>query len=148
MKLAQILMTIVAATTLGFAPGFAQDASIGVKAPSPTPVATPPTIQYEVTRPSEDNYALGGARIIYDPAFLSAFSVPTETANSTGRAGLAGWSTPNAPVAGSVAGFKEINGWLGFGFAVSWGGPPPRKPVTRRPPPKDAALPGAPDTSR
>src|SRR5947207_2139218 len=114
MKLAQILMTIVAATTLGFAPGFAQDASIGVKAPSPTPVATPPTIQYEVTRPSEDNYALGGARIIYDPAFLSAFSVPTETPNSTGRAGLAGWATPNAPVAGSVAGFKEINGTLVF----------------------------------
>ena len=50
--------------------------------------------------------------------------------------------------AGSVAGFKEINGWLGFGFAVSWGGPPPRKPLTRRSPLKDAALPGAPDTSR
>jgi hypothetical protein len=148
MKLAHVTLTIVAAMALGFAPAFAQDASIGIKAPSPAPAVTPPTIQYEVTRPSEDNYAHGGARIIYDPAFLSAFSLPTETPSSTGRAGLAGWTTPNLPVGGSVAGFKEINGWLGFGFAVSWGGPPPRKPVTRRAPLKDAALPSALDPTR
>jgi hypothetical protein len=142
------MVTAVAAMTLGFAPVFAQDASIRVKAPSPAPPVTPPTLQYEVTRPSDDNYTLGGARIIYDPAFFRELSSPIETPTSTGRIGLAGWTTPNLPLGGSIAGFSEINGWLGFGFAVSWGGPPPQKPSTRRPQPKDAGLPGAIDTAR
>ncbi len=142
MKSASILI-IVAALIFGFAPAFAQDAGIRVKAPSPSPRVTLPTRQYEVTQPSDDSYALGGARIIYDPAFFSALSIPTETPTSTGRMGLAGWTTPNAPVGSSVNGFREINGWLGFGLAVSWGGPPPRKAAPRSQEPADAALRGA-----
>src|SRR5438132_4192730 len=110
----------VAALTLAFAPTFAQDASIGVKAPSPQR-ATLPSLQYEATQPSDDNYPLGSVRILYDPAFFTQFSVPIETPTSTGRVGLAGWSTPNPPLGGSDGGFREGNGWLGFGLAVSWG---------------------------
>ncbi len=142
MKGASILLTVLA-LAVSFAPALAQNEGIRVKALSPAPRVLPPTLQYEVTRPSDDNYTLGGARIIYDPAFVSALSVPTATATSTGRMGLAGWTTPNAPVGGSVNGFREINGWLGFGFAVSWGGPAPRKAALRGPGPEDAARLGA-----
>jgi len=128
----------VAALTLAFAPTFAQDASIGVKAPSPQR-ATLPSLQYEATQPSDDNYPLGSVRILYDPAFFTQFSVPIETPTSTGRVGLAGWSTPNPPLGGSDGGFREVNGWLGFGLAVSWGGPPPHKAPTRRAEPKATA---------
>src|SRR3989442_8685765 len=89
MRRAPVLAT-VAALTLGFAPAFAQDASIGVKAPSPQR-ATLPSLQYEATQPSDDNYPLGSVRILYDPAFFTQFSVPIETPTSTGRVGLAGW---------------------------------------------------------
>lgn len=125
------VLAILAALALGFAPAFAQDADIRVKAPSPAPRVTLPTLQYEVTKPSDDNGALGGARIIYDPAFFSALSIQTETPTSTGRMGLAGWTTPNAPLGGTASGFREVNGWLGFGFAVSWGGPAPRKAASQ-----------------
>jgi hypothetical protein len=137
MKRLAVLAT-VAALTLGFAPAFAQDESIGVKAPSPQRT-TLPSLQYEATQPSDDNYPLGSVRILYDPAFFSQFSVPIETPTSTGRVGLAGWSTPNPPLGGSDGGFREVNGWLGFGLAVSWGGPPPHKAPTRRAEPKATA---------
>src|SRR5437879_11755528 len=130
MKRLAVLAT-VAVLTLGCAPAFAQDASIGVRAPSPQR-ATLPSLQYEATQPSDDNYPLGSVRILYDPAFFSQFSVPVETPTSTGRMGLAGWTTPNPPLGGSGGGFREVNGWLGFGLAVSWGGPPPHKAPTRR----------------
>ena len=89
--------------------------------------------------PRDDNYPLGSVRILYDPAFFSRFSIPTETPTSTGRAGLAGWTTPNPPLGGSVGGFREVNGWLGFGLGISWGGPAPRKAPTRRAEPQAVA---------
>src|SRR2546430_709273 len=104
----------VAALTLAFAPTFAQDASIGVKAPSPQR-ATLPSLQYEATQPGDDNYPLGGVRILYAPAFSPQFSAPIEPPPSPGRGGLAGGSTPNPPLGGSDGGFREVNGWLGFG---------------------------------
>src|SRR3989442_11022908 len=110
MRRAPVLAT-VAALTLGFAPAFAQDASIGVKTPRPQR-ATLPSLQYEATQPSDDNYPLGSERILYDPAFFSEFSVPVETPTSTGRVGLAGWTTPNPPLDGSDGGVREGNGWL------------------------------------
>ena len=132
-------LATIATLILGFAPAFAQDASIGVEAPSPAPRATLPSLQYEATQPSDDNYPLGGVRILYDPAFFSQASMPTETPSSTGRVGLAGWTTPNPPLGGSGGGYKEVSGWLGFGLAVSWGGPLRQKAPTRRAEPKAAA---------
>lgn len=140
MKCTPILLTVLA-LAVGVAPALAQDEGVRVKAPSPAPRVLPLTPQYQVTRPSDDNYTIGGARILYDydPAFVGALSVLTETATSTGRMGLARWSTPNAPLGGSVNGSREINGWLGFGFAVSWGGPAPRKVALPAQRPEDAA---------
>ncbi len=138
MKSASVLAAVTA-LTLGFAPAFGQDGSIGVKAPSPTRGATLPSLQYEATQPIDDNYPLGGVRILYDPAFFSQFSVPTETPTSTGRVGLAGWTTPNPPLGGNDGGFREVSGWLGFGLAVTWGGPAARKTPTQRAEPKAAA---------
>jgi hypothetical protein len=138
--LPRILLTVLA-LAVGVAPALAQDEGVRVKAPSPAPRVLPLTPQYQVTRPSDDNYTIGGARILYDydPAFVGALSVLTETATSTGRMGLARWSTPNAPLGGSVNGSREINGWLGFGFAVSWGGPAPPKVALPAQRPEDAA---------
>src|SRR3989449_1620126 len=130
MKRLAVLAT-VAAVTLAFAPTFAQDASIGVKAPSPQR-ATLPSLQYEATQPSDDNYPLGSVRILYDPAFFTQFSVPIETPTSTGRVGLAGWSTPNPPLGGSDGGFREGQGRVSVGVGVGWGGAPPPQAPTRR----------------
>ena len=121
-----------AALLFGVLRAFAQDATIGVEAPQPAPRTTLPSLQYEATRPTDDNYPLGDVRILYDPAFFSRASRPIETPTSTGRVGLAGWTTPNPPLGGSEGGYKEVSGWLGFGLATSWGGPPPRKAPTRR----------------
>src|SRR3989442_3630575 len=141
MRRAPVLAT-VAALTLGFAPAFAQDASIGVKAPSPQR-ATLPSLQYEATQPSDDNYPLGSVRILYDPAFFTQFSVPIETPTSTGRVGLAGWSTPNPPLGGSDGGFREGNRRPGVGLAPCRGGPPPPKGPPPPAQPPAAAPPGA-----
>src|SRR3989475_11015856 len=137
MKRLAVLAT-VAAVTLAFAPTFAQDASIGVKAPSPQR-ATLPSLQYEATQPSDDNYPLGSVRILYDPAFFTQFSVPIETPTSTGRVGLAGWSTPNPPLGGTDGGVRGVKGWARFGRGGGWGGRPPPKAPTRRARPEATA---------
>src|SRR5919197_5382847 len=120
-------LATIATLILGFAPAFAQDASIGVEAPSPAPRATLPSLQYEATQPSDDNYPLGGVRILYDPAFFSQASMPTETPSSTGRVRLAGWTTPNPPLGGSGGGYKEGSGWLRLRPPRPLGGAPPPK---------------------
>src|SRR2546422_8981851 len=130
MKRLAVLAT-VAAVTLAFAPTFAQDASIGVKAPSPQR-ATLPSLQYEATQPSDDNYPLGSVRILYDPAFFTQISVPIETPTSTGRVGLAGWSTPNPPLGGRGGGIREVHRWLRLLMALSWGVTPTNKNPARR----------------
>lgn len=77
-------------------------------------------------RPIEaDNHPKGG-RVPHEPGFIRGLSSRT----ATGRAGVAGWTSPNAPVGGGVVGWPEVNGWFAFGFAATWGGPP-TPPVTR-----------------
>src|SRR3989442_40393 len=137
MKRLAVLAT-VAAVTLAFAPTFAQDASIRVKAPSPQR-ATLPSLQYEATQPSDDNSPLGSVPTLYAPAFSPQFPRPIKTPPPTGRGALAGGPPPTPPLGGSDGGFREVNGWLGFGLAVSWGGPPPHKAPTRRAEPKATA---------
>lgn len=53
------------------------------------------------------------------PGFIAPFSKQTET----GRAGIAGWTTPDMPVGSRGAADPNNPGWLGFGFATQWGGP-------------------------
>lgn len=66
----------------------------------------------------------------HDPAFIGPLSNKTESPRSTGRVGIAGWTSPNTPV-GSAQNYREITGYFAFGFALEWGGPPP--PVKKSP---------------
>ena len=49
-----------------------------------------------------------------------AFTKETET----GRMGLAGWTSPVGVVTGDGPMHTRQPGWLSFGFAITWGGPP------------------------
>ena len=120
------------------APAFAQQVEIAVPAPERhrEPAVIAPGDHYQATRPSDDYYPPPGQRVRYDPAFIAPLSGKTETANSTGRAGIAGWTSPNTPVGSTQAGHREVNGWFALGIAVEWGGPPP--------PAKGSAGPAAP----
>jgi hypothetical protein len=51
------------------------------------------------------------------------FFGPLSRDTGTGRAGIAGFSVPNAPVGSRVAGQPDNPGWPGVGFAIEWGRP-------------------------
>src|SRR5207245_832784 len=74
----------------------------------------------EVTRPNDAHIYRGDPVVNYDPAFIEPFS--TET--STGRMGLAGWTSPVGGDNDHPQGVRQP-GWLSFGFAITWGGPTP-----------------------
>jgi hypothetical protein len=119
-RLAIAILAVLAASAAS-----AQD--VNLKAPVPTrePRVITPGLLYE-TRPSDETHYPGaGPSVPYDPAFIRPFTTTTETPTSTGRLGLSGWTSPNTPVGPSGAGMREVNGWLGFGFTRTWGGPPP-----------------------
>jgi hypothetical protein len=52
-----------------------------------------------------------------------SFFGPLSKSTRTGRAGVAGFSSPNPPVGSRGAGEPEMPGWPGVGFAIEWGGP-------------------------
>ena len=56
--------------------------------------------------------------VSYGPTFLAPLSKQTEG----GRAGVAGWTAPNTAVGSRAAADPDNTGWLGFGFAMEWGG--------------------------
>lgn len=49
------------------------------------------------------------------------FFGPLSRETRTGRAGIAGFSVPNAPVGSRAAGQPDNPGWAGVGFAIEWG---------------------------
>jgi hypothetical protein len=49
------------------------------------------------------------------------FFRPLSRDTGTGRAGIAGFSVPNAPVGSRVASQPDNPGWAGAGFAIEWG---------------------------
>ena len=95
-------------------PVAAQQVDIQKPAPPPVrierePEVIPPGLANE-RRPIEaDNYAKGG-RVPHEPAFIRGLSAKRVTPTSTGRMGIAGWTSPNTPVG---------NPWT-----TGWGGPP------------------------
>jgi hypothetical protein len=98
---------------------------------TPPPTAEPrlrviePPLGHDVTRiPEADAYSRFPS-VPYDPAFIEPFTKDFETPTSTGRMGISGWTAPNVPVGASGTGYREINGWAGLGWSVTWGGPPP-----------------------
>ena len=123
------VLAIAILAALGVTSAGAQDVKIKAPAPTGEPRVIAPGLLYE-TRPSDENYYPGGGpNVPYDPAFIRPFTKNVETPESTGRIGLSGWTSPNTPVGSPGAGMRESNGWLGFGFTWTWGGPPP---VSRR----------------
>ena len=88
-------------------------------------------LQYELTRPDDSSYAPPGPRVHHDPAFIGPLSIPTQTPTTTGRMGIAGWTSPSVAVASSASGAREVTGYFALGFAFEWGGPPPSKRPAR-----------------
>lgn len=119
--------------TIGMAlPVLAQQVDITAPAPprGREPAVVPPGDHYDATRPSDADYYPRGPRVRHDPSYIGPLS--SKTADGTGRAGVAGWTAPNTPANSSEAsGFREVTGWFALGFAVEWGGPPPRRVPAR-----------------
>ena len=109
-------------------------AQSGVEIESTVP-APPP--KFEIIRPEQpgseptrtlDNdfpAVFGDPTVRYDPAFIAPFTKET----ATGRMGLAGWTSPVGVVGADGPMNTRQPGWLSFGFAITWGGPP-NKAVT------------------
>lgn len=111
---------------LSVAPVAAQDVKIEAKPPErePREIITP-GIQQDRTRPSDRDFYPDGPRVEHDPAFIEALSGEYQTGDSRGRAGIAGWTSPNTPLGSTAAsGYREVTGWAGLGFSMTWGAPP------------------------
>jgi len=108
-------------------PVFAQQ--VEIEAPAPVrarqPVIAPPGDHYQATRPNDADYYPNPPLVRYDPAFIEPATKKIETPTSTGRAGFAGWISPNTPVGAEQTGQRFDPGWFALGFAIEWGGPPP-----------------------
>lgn len=115
-------------------PAMAQDVKIEAPRPSTErPDAVDRSrVPYDRSRPTDRDYYPDGPRVSHDPAFIEGMSSEYQRGNSSGRAGVAGWTSPNAPLGPGVMGYREVTGWFGLGFTVTWGGPPrttPRRPA-------------------
>ena len=133
------MKALVVAAVFGFSvvvasSAVAQEIKIEAKPPArePRPDRAPHGGQYEQSRPTDRDFYPDGPRVERDPGFIEGLSGEYATGNTTGRAGVSGWTSPNTPVGASVAsGQHEVTGWFGLGFSVTWGGPPrvPRRPA-------------------
>jgi hypothetical protein len=109
----------------GADPAMAQS-GVEVETMAPAPpkfeIIRPEAPGSEPTRPRDADFysTFGDPLVNYDPAFIAPFTKETET----GRMGLAGWTSPVGVVTGDGAMNTRQPGWLSFGFAITWGGPP------------------------
>jgi hypothetical protein len=131
---ARAFALVLAASLFAASLAAAQDVKIQAKPPAGEPKIEiiPPGGHYEQTRPTDRDFYPDGPRVEHDPAFIQGLSGEYQIGESTGRAGVSGWTSPNTPVGPEVAGWREVTGWFGFGFSMTWGGPPR---VARRPAP-------------
>jgi hypothetical protein len=110
----------------GSGPAMAQSGvEVESMAPAPTPkfeIIRPEAPGSEPTRSRDADFysTFGDPTVTYDPAFIAPFTKETET----GRMGLAGWTSPVGVVTGDGPMNTRQPGWLSFGFAITWGGPP------------------------
>jgi hypothetical protein len=107
-------------------PAAAQQVEIEAKRPPTEREArvVPPPLHYETTRPPDTDYYPNGTKVEADPAFIEPLAGKYETPNGSGRVGLSGWTAPNQPLGGQIAGWHDVSGWFALGFSVTWGGPP------------------------
>jgi len=74
----------------------------------------------DLPRPLDRDLDPQRPHVPHAPGFIEPLTRPTET----GRAGMAGWIAPSTPTGSRAASPPEgSSGWLGFGFAIEWGGP-------------------------
>ncbi len=120
---------IAAAAGLAMYAGAALAQEVEIEAPSPVqpraPIVVPPGDHYQMTRPSDADYYRQPPRVRYDPTFVGPLSAKRQTPTTTGRLGVAGWTSPNTPVGPMANHQREVAGWFAFGLAFEWGGPPP-----------------------
>ena len=102
----------------------------GKQVPPATPElrVVPPPLHYETTRPPNADFYHPSVMVEHDPAFIEPLSSKYETPTGSGRIGFAGWISPYLPVGGATTSYRENFGVLGFGFSVTWDGPPSPKP--------------------
>ena len=129
-------MVVLSLLLTGLAVGVAAAQQVDVAAPSPPrergeEIIVGPGLQYEITQPDYGSYAPAGPRVHHDPAFIGPLSIPTQTPTTTGRVGLAGWTSPSVTAVSPAAGGREVTGYFALGFAFEWGGPPPSKRSVR-----------------
>src|SRR5215470_18659957 len=123
-------IAVVIALSLGAASAALAQSGVEVEQQAPAPpkfeIIRPEAKGSEITRPRDADIYRGDPVINYDPAFIEPFTKETET----GRMGLAGWTSPVGVVTIDGPANMRQPGWLGFGFAITWGGPPrSAKPV-------------------
>jgi hypothetical protein len=133
-SVARTVIALLVVSLLAWA-GSAAAQPVEITAPTPPtrppePIVIPPGDHEQATRPSDADYYPKPPMVRYDPAFIGPMSNKTENPRTTGRIGIAGWTSQNPPV-GSMQNWQEDNGVFAFGFAVEWGGPPP--PVKKSP---------------
>lgn len=90
---------------------------------APDVQVVPPPLHYETTRPPDADFYQGGALVEHDPAFVAPLAWRYETPTGSGQFGLSGWTAPNTPVGPVRSVFREVTGYLAFGFSVTWDGP-------------------------
>jgi hypothetical protein len=133
-----IVLAILGMATFAALPVEAQQVEIEASRPAPEREArvVPPPLHYETTRPPDADvrYNRRGIDVEHDPAFLEPAARTYQTATSTGRYGLSGWTAPNPAVGPAATNFREVTGWLAIGFSVTWDGPPPVPRAAPRPP--------------
>jgi len=109
---------------LAGAGGVWAQSGVEVETTAPAPpkfeVIRPEAPGSEITRPLDADIYRGDPVINYDPAFIEPFTKETET----GRMGLAGWGSPVGVVTTDGPSNMRQPGWLSFGWAITWGGPP------------------------
>ena len=72
----------------------------------PEPRIVTPPLLYETTRPPDADYYFPNVMVEHDPAFIEPFSSTYQTPSGSGRMGLAGWTSPNLPVGGTLGGYR------------------------------------------
>ena len=112
MRVRSLVAVLAAAGSLAVAvPSSARAQAIELK-------ATPPRDRVAPSVPERDLYPQRPS-LPQRPHFFGPLSRDTKT----GRAGVAGFTVPNAPVGSRVASDPDNPGWAGVGFAIEWGRP-------------------------